>query len=371
MSKRAMAAAAIVLLVPLASGAAASAQAPRVAGQAHAKKTSPKRAVAVTLDGAGANSIDPFFEAVFYTYHQANPKVTINYDPAGSSVGVTDIQQDTVAFGDSEIPMAAKDLAKAKGTVLQVPVDLGGVAVSYNIPGALGGLKLNGPLLEAIFDGTITNWDNPAIETETGDKNLPNLPIVPVHRADTSGPSWDLDDYLIKTSSSWRAVVGTSTPSKAWPLPKVGVGEQLNSGVATYISQTPGAIGYVEYGYAKKANFTNAAILNSSGNYINPSEPSLVKAGENATHLSATNYSIIDGPGATTYPLANFSWTLLYQKQANTVTGEALKVLFTYVVTTGQTEAATLGYAPMPKNVVALAESTLAQLENSSGKPLP
>lgn len=371
MTKGAGTVAALTLLLPLAGGATASAQ-PLEGAVLHAQGHAVKApAGPVTLDGAGANSIDPFFEAVFYAYHAAHPKVTVNYDPAGSSVGVTDIQQGTVDFGDSEIPMAAKDLAKAQGPVLQLPVDLGGVAISYNIPGALGGLKLSGPLLEAIFDGTLTNWDNPAVVAATGDKDLPNLPIVAVHRADSSGPSWDLDDYLIQTTPAWRAVIHTSTPSKAWPITKVGVGEQLNSGVATYIAQTPGAIGYVEYGYALRAKFTNAAVENSAGNYITPTENSIAQAGRFSSGLSASNFSIIDKPGATTYPIANFSWTLLYQKQANTAKGEAEKALFGYVVTTGQTQAATLGYAPLPANAVALAQSTLKQLETSAGKPLP
>lgn len=374
---RRVTAVALVLVVPLTGGALASAQAHRTAaahrlqgqGQVQGgKKSQPK---AITLDGAGANSIDPFFESVFYAYHQANPKVTINYDPAGSSVGVSDIQEGTVDFGDSEIPMAAKDLAKAKGTVLQVPVDLGGVAVSYNIPGVPTGLKLDGPTLAAIYDGAITNWDDPNIAQVTGDSKLPNLKIVPVHRADTSGPSWDLDDYLIETAPKWVASIATSKPSKAWPITFIGVGEQLNSGVATYISQTPGAIGYVEYGYALKANFTNAAILNSEGIYQAPSQATIAQAGKTATKLSATNFSIINQPGYGVYPLANFSWTLLYQKQANTAKGEALQALFNYVVTTGQSQAAQLGYAPLPANVVGLAQSTLKQLETSSGKPLP
>ena len=367
-------AAALVVLVPLASGAFASAQAPTAAVQHQlkaAKKKAPPKPAAITLNGAGANSIDPFFESVFYTYHKANPKVTINYDPAGSSVGVTDIQEGTVDFGDSEIPMAAKDLAKAKGTVLQVPVDLGGVAVSYNLPGVPTGLKLDGPTLAAIFDGSITNWDDPALAKETGDSNLPNLKIVPVHRADTSGPGWDLDDYLIETTPSWVAAIGTKKPSKAWPITFIGVGEQLNSGVATYIGQTAGAIGYVEYGYALKANFTNAAVLNSEGIYQAPSQATIAQAGKTATKLSASNFSIINQPGYGVYPLANFSWTLLYQKQANTAKGEALQTLFNYVVTTGQAQAAALGYAPLPANVVALAQSTLKQLETAKGKPLP
>jgi phosphate transport system substrate-binding protein len=368
-------AAALVVLVPLAGGALASAQAPgRAAGlhQLTAKnKSKPKPAAPITLDGAGANSIDPFFGSVFYTYHKANPKVTVNYDPAGSSVGVSDIQENTVDFGDSEIPMAAKDLVKAKGTILQVPVDLGGVAVSYNVPGVPTGLKLDGPTVAAIYDGSITNWDDPSLAKETGNANLPNLKIVPVHRADTSGPGWDLDDYLLETAPKWVASIDTTKPSKAWPITFIGVGEQLNSGVATYISQTPGAIGYVEYGYALKANFTNAAILNSEGLYQAPSQATIAQAGKTATKLSATNFSIINQPGYGVYPLANFSWTLLYQKQANTAKGVALQALFNYVVTRGQSAAASLGYAPLPANVVALAQSTLKQLETASGKPLP
>ncbi|HTV10851.1 MAG TPA: phosphate ABC transporter substrate-binding protein PstS [Acidimicrobiales bacterium] len=365
MSKRALAAA-FVLLSPLVSGAGASAQA-HFAPAVKSSSSSPS----VTLNGAGANSIDPFFESVFYAYHKANPKVTINYDPAGSSVGVSEIQAQTVDFGDSEIPMSAKDLAKANGTVLQVPVDLGGVAISYNVPGAPKDLKLDGPTLAAIFEGKITVWNSPVLEAETGVNNLPALPIIPVHRADNSGPSWDVDAYLIQTSQEWASMLRTNTPSKAWPVLTWGVGEQLNSGVASYIAQTPGAIGYVEYGYALKAGFANAAIKNLSGNYIIPSEPSLAKAGINSKNLSATDFSIVNSPGPTTYPLANFSWTLLYQKQSNVAKGEALKALFEYVVTKGQSEAGALGYAPLPANVQQLAISTLSQLEGPNGKPLP
>ena len=158
---------------------------------------SPEVPGAVTLDGAGANSIAPFFEKVFYDYEQLHSNVTVNYSPAGSSVGIKDIQENTVDFGDSEIPMSPSALAAAKGgAVLQVPVELGGVAISYNLPGVGGGLRLDGPTLAAIFDGTITNWDDPAIAKVSGASNLPDLAIVPVHRADSSGPGWDLDQYL-------------------------------------------------------------------------------------------------------------------------------------------------------------------------------
>jgi phosphate transport system substrate-binding protein len=148
------------------------------------------------------------------------------------------------------------------------------------------------------------------------------------------------------------------------------VGEQLNSGVATYIAQTPGAIGYVEYGYALKAHFANAAIENSTGAFVQPDEASIAAAGATAQNVTWTSFSIINNPGAATYPIANFSWTILYEDQANTAKGEAMKALFNYVVTTGQSQAASLGYAPLPQNIVALAQATLDKLKTADGKPL-
>ena len=334
-------------------------------GPSHDTKTS----ASVSLSGAGANSINPFFEKVFYEYHQKNSKTTITYSPAGSSVGISDIEQGTVDFGDSEIPMAAKDLAKTTRAILQVPGDLGGVAISYNLPGVPSGLKLDGPTLAGIFNGTIKNWDSAQIAKVSGDHKLPNLAIVAVHRADSSGPGWDLDDYLIKTAPVWAAKVGTKA-SKTWPLPKVGIGEQLNSGVATYISQTHGAVGFVEYGYALEAKFTNAALKNKAGAFVGPSLHSIGLAGSQASGLSAKKYSIIDEPGAATYPLANFSWTLLYKKNPDEAKAIAIGKLFDWVVTTGQQYSSSLGYAPLPTDVVALSTSTLAQLQTPQGGPL-
>lgn len=327
-------------------------------------------ATTVTLDGAGANSIDPFFERVFYDYHKANAKTTVDYSPAGSSVGVKDIQAATVDFGDSEIPMSSSDLAKAQGPVLQVPVDLGGVALSYNLPGGPKDLRLDGPTLAGIFAGTITKWNAPEIAALNPGTSLPPTAIVAVHRADSSGPGWDLDDYLIQTSPAWVAKIATSKPSKTWPLASVGVGQQLNSGVANYVKQTPGAIGFVEYGYALQAGFVNAALENRSGSFVAPSISAIAAAGSQATSLSPTNFSIIDEPGAATYPLANFSWTLLDQKQTDTAKGLALGKLFDYVVTTGQQVSSSLGYAPLPTNAVSLAKSTIASLQSAGGAPL-
>jgi phosphate transport system substrate-binding protein len=327
------------------------------------------RTPTLKLTGAGANSIQPFYERAFYYYNQANKGVSVDYSPVGSSVGITDVQQNTVQFGQSEIPMPSPATGTA-GTILQVPVDLGGVALSYNIPGVDTGLKLDGPTLAGIYTGAITNWDDPAIAALNTGVKLPHLAIVAVHRADSSGPGYNLDQYLHATgSTAWTSKAGTKAATR-WPIANIGVGQQLNTGVASYIQQTQGAIGYVEYAFAQKSKFNNVALKNASGAFVGPTLDSIKAAGAQATNLSAANFNIVNGGGAATYPLANFSWALLYQKQASTNVGIVLGKLFDWVTTTGQQQAAPLGYAPMPDNAVTLAHTTLLTLQTASGQPL-
>jgi phosphate transport system substrate-binding protein len=317
------------------------------------------------LSGAGASSAQPFLTRAFYDYGRLNHNVTVNYSPAGSAVGISDIQANTVNFGQSEVPMSPSDQAKATGgTILQVPIDLGGVAISYNVAGAPKNLHLNGNQLAGIYLGTITDWHDIDSSIPSGTR------IVAVHRADSSGPGYDLDQYLIDTSPEWVSAIGTTTASKTWPKTDIGVGQQLNSGVATYVKQTPGAIGYVEYAYALQNNFTNASLLNKSGSYVSPSIASIGAAGLHATNLSAANFNIVNESGATTYPLANFSWSLIYQKQTVTNTGVALGKLLDWIASTGQRNAVPLGYAPLPSNVQAVAHTTLLQLQDSTGSAL-
>ena len=320
---------------------------------------------AASLTGAGASSAQPFFTRAFYDYNRSNHNVTIDYSPTGSAVGISDIQANTVSFGQSEIPMSAADQAKATaGPILQVPVDLGGVAVSYNVAGAPKNMHMTGNQIAGIYLGTITDWHQI-------DSSIPaGTAIVPVHRADSSGPGYDLDQYLIDTSPTWVAAIGTTTASKTWPKANVGIGQQLNSGVATYVKQTPGAVGYVEYSYALQNGFTDASLLNKAGSYVSPSITTIGAAGLHASNLSAANFNIVNEPGATTYPLANFSWSLLYQRQSVTNTGIALGKVLDWLASTGQRNAAPLGYAPLPANVRALSHTTLLKLEDAAGTTL-
>jgi phosphate transport system substrate-binding protein len=327
------------------------------------------QAATAQLAGAGANSVSPFFTRAFFDYAKANSGVTVNYSPAGSSVGVTDIEQNTVQFGDSEVPIPAPANGTA-GAILQLPVDLGGVALSYNLPGVSSGLKLDGPTLAGIFLGKITKWNDATIAALNPKVKLPDLAIVAVHRADSSGPGYDLDQYLIDAGgSAWTTAVGTKA-STHWPVTNVGVGQQLNTGLATYVQQTAGAIGYVEYAYALQAKFTNVAVKNGSGAYVVPTTASIAAAASSAANLGPASFNIVNSPGATTYPLANLSWTLIYQKQPSTAAAVALGHLFDWLTTTEQKEAAALGYSPLPANAVHLAHETLLQLQTSSGAPV-
>jgi phosphate transport system substrate-binding protein len=324
------------------------------------------------LTALGSSSIGPFYGRVLYQYNKLNKGVTVNYSPAGSGPGVTAVEQNTVTFGQSEIPMTATQQAAAKGPVLQVPVDLGGVAVSYHVTGVHAGLKLSGPLLVKIYLRQITTWNDPAIAALNPKLHLPNENIVPVFRSDTSGPGYDLDQYLIDTDPAWATAAGGKATT-AWPTEgraSGDSGEQLNSGVATYVKQTEGAIGYVEYAYAAQSNFTNAALLSHSNTYVAPSITTIKNAASQAKAVSASNFNIVWGPGKATYPLANFSWAIMYQEQASTTTGIMLGKLFQWVTTAGQSYSSALGYAPLPSSIVGLDHKTLLKLETSTGQPL-
>jgi phosphate transport system substrate-binding protein len=349
------------------AGVAAATGAPGGSLSSHTTKTPP-----ATLTAVGSSSIQPFYGRVFYQYNKLNSGVSVNYSPSGSGPGVTAVEQNTVSFGQSEIPMTAAQQAAAKGPVLQVPVDIGGVAVSYHVTGVKTGLKLNGPLLAKIYLRQITTWNDPAIAALNPKLHLPSENIVPVFRSDTSGPGYDLDQYLIDTYPAW-ATAASGKAATAWPTAgraSGDSGEQLNSGVATYIKQTEGAIGYVEYAYASQAKFTNAALLSHSNTYVTPSIATIANAASQAKAVSASDFNIVWGPGKSTYPLANFSWAILYQQQPTTSTAIVLGKLFTWVSTTGQKYASALGYAPLPTSIATLDHHTLLKLQSSTGQPI-
>ncbi|MGA8297622.1 MAG: phosphate ABC transporter substrate-binding protein PstS, partial [Acidimicrobiales bacterium] len=304
-------------------------------GAAAGASASPRRihhsGSSVTLNGAGSTFDQPFFTRAFYVYNQMNPSVTINYASIGSGGGEGQFEKGTVNFGATDVPMLPADLAlvpTSAGAVLQVPVDLGGVAIAYNLPKVPQGLHITPKLLAAIFLGGITKWNNKQLQKLNPKAHLPNMPITIAHRADGSGTTYIFTNYLAEISPQWLNTVGTSK-SVSWP---VGVGGQGNEGVAGIVDDTPGAIGYIELAYALQAKLKYFAVENPAGQFVTPSKASVADEASLKGHVSASNFSITDLPftkgelkvAEKAYPISGYSWVVLLENQTNQTTGSAL-----------------------------------------------
>jgi phosphate transport system substrate-binding protein len=305
-----------------------------------------------TLSASGSTFVQPFFTAAFFGYTGKNPGLTVNYQGVGSGAGITAFQGGTVNFAASDVPMSASDLAKvpsSSGPVIQVPDILGGVTVSYNLPGVSTRLKLDAPTLAGIFNGTIKTWNASQIKALNPGVNLPSNAITPEVRADSSGTTYIFTDYLTSAApSAW-----TLGASKTIAWPSTAVQTPKNSGVAASIKSTPYSIGYVELAYAVKNNFTYASIKNAAGNFVAPSTSTVAADADQKTGISSTNFSIVNQPGATSYPIAGYSWAILLQHQTSSTTGaQTVKVLdWTTHTGGGQDYAASLAYVALPPAV--------------------
>ena len=324
------------------------------------------KAPAGALTGAGSTFDQPLFTKAFFAYNKLNSGVTVNYASIGSGGGIAQFQANTVNFGASDVPMSPADISLAKGgQVLQVPVALGGEAISYNLPGVKTGLKLTPAVLSGIFLGTIKNWNASAIKKLNPKVKLPSNPIVTVHRADGSGTTYIFTDYLSSVSPAWMSGPGTGK-SVNWPG---GVAGQGNEGVAGLIQQTPYSIGYVELAYALQNNFTYAAIRNAAGKYVLPSKATVAADAAQKPNVTTVDFSIVNQPGVASYPISGYSWALVYQLQKSATTGATVvKVLDWLSHAPGQAIASSLDYVPLPANIQALARSTLLQVTGPDGK---
>ncbi|MFI5284529.1 MAG: phosphate ABC transporter substrate-binding protein PstS [Candidatus Dormibacterales bacterium] len=320
-----------------------------------------------SLTGAGSTFDAPLFQKAYFDYSARYPQVTINYQPVGSGAGIQQFIKNTVDFGATDVPMASSDIASAGGpdTMTQIPVTLGVVSIAYNISG-VGSLKLDGTTLANIFLGHIKKWNDPAIAALNSGITLPSANITVVHRSDGSGTTYIFTDYLAKVSSEWQSKVGTAK-SVSWPT---GVGGSGNQAVAQAISTTDGAIGYVELAYVVQTGMHQAAIKNANGKFVTASDAGATAAAAQNTSISATNFSITNEPGDTTYPIAGFSWVILRTSFSDARKGKAVVYLFKWLVSSdGQKEGADLQYAPLPTAVASLALSDL-KLIKAGGSPV-
>ena len=315
---------------------------------------------ALDLTGAGSTFDNPAFSKWFYDYAQKTG-VRVNYQSIGSGGGIRQLTEGTVDFAASDAPMTDDQISKAKGPVLQLPVVIGALAVTYNVPGVQQQLKLTGDVLADIYLGKITRWNDARLAALNAGVKLPATDILVVHRSDASGTSYIFTDYLSAVSPSWKSGPGKGT-DVSWPA---GLGGKGNEGVAGQVKQTPGTIGYVELAYAKQNKLPYARMRNAAGVFLEPTlEGTTAAAASAASKLTAdTDFriSIVNAPGKDAYPIASFSWILLYKNQSDAVKGKALVDLINWCVTAGQPESATLDYAPLPANVVKIEQAQLKQ----------
>jgi phosphate transport system substrate-binding protein len=314
---------------------------------------------AASLTGAGSTFDQPLFARQFYDFNKSDSKVSVNYAAVGSGTGETDILGGSVNFGASDVPEPAGTTGSG-GAILQVPVVLGGIAMAYNEPCLGKNVHLTGTQIAQIYSGKITDWNTIDSSCPTGSA------IEPVYRADSSGTSNAFTHYLTSVDAAdWPASLDGKQPA----FPK-GEGGNGNAGVAGDVQGGAGTIGYVELAYALQSGLNYAAVENSSGAYVVPSDASVAADAAAFPAVSATNYLIVNGSGAGSYPISTYSWVIVYQKQSNTNNGIALGKMLDWMATAGQSDSAAIGYVPLPANIQALAEATINQMQNSSGQPL-
>jgi len=300
------------------------------------------------INGAGSTFDYPAFTKWFEAYGKQDPGVRFNYQSIGSGGGQKQLLNQTVDFGASDAPMTDESMSTVPGKILHLPVVAGGVAIIYNLKGDPK-LKLDSDVIANIYLGNITKWNDPKIKALNPDVDLPDSPIVPVHRSEGSGTTFIFTDYLSSVNPAWADTVGKNTSVK-WPA-GIGLGAKGSEGVAGQVKQIPGAVGYAELAYADQNKIPYADVKNAAGNFISPTPDSVSAALATAKIPDDFRFSMVNPPGEKAYPIAGASWVLVYQQQKNADHGKKLVAFLKWAVTDGQKISATLDYVPLPDNV--------------------
>jgi phosphate transport system substrate-binding protein len=316
---------------------------------------------ATLINGAGATFPYPIYSKWFSEYAKIDPSVRFNYQSIGSGGGIKQITAQTVDFGASDKPLSDAELQAAPGKLLHIPTVMGAVVVTYNIPGIGTGLKLTPDVLAGIYLGKITKWNDSKIAGVNKGIRLPNSPIVVVHRSDGSGTTSIFTNYLCSISPAWKDKVGTGT-SVRWP---VGLGGKGNEGVAGQVKNTRYTIGYVELAYAYENKLPFASLKNASGYFVEPTIQSTSAAAAGAAKNMPADYRIalVNQPGKNAYPIAGFTYLLVYQQQKDHEKGKKLVEFLNWELKKGQKMAPAILYAPLPANVAKMVEKTVKTIK--------
>jgi phosphate transport system substrate-binding protein len=323
----------------------------------------------VTLHGGGATFPAPLYNKWFEDFNGNYSNIQIDYQSIGSGGGIQHITDQTFDFGASDAAMKDEDVAKlpAGTNVLHVPTALGAVVVIYDLPGVQT-LNLDAANVAGIFLGTIKTWNDPAIAANNSGVTLPSTNIVVVHRSDGSGTTNAFTTYLDTVSPDWHTKVGKGKEVN-WPT---GIGAAGNDGVAGGVKQTEGAVGYVELNYATTAQLTSALLKNADGKFVAGSTAGVTAAANAAVAKFPADFRqapIINGAGPDTYPIASYTYLLVYKDQKDADKGKALVAFMYWALTDGQAEEEALGYAPLPAEIQQKALEELHQI-TSGGSPI-
>jgi phosphate transport system substrate-binding protein len=312
------------------------------------------------LNGAGATFPYPVYSKWFSEYRKVRPDVQINYQSIGSGGGIRQVIAGTVDFGATDGPMTDEQLRQAKKKIHHVPTVLGAVVPAYNLPSIQQELKFTPEILAGIFLGRITSWNDASIAKANSGVNLPNQPIIVVHRSDGSGTTFVWTDYLSKVSSEWQRQVGKGTSVK-WP---VGLGAKGNEGVAGMVRQMEGAIGYIELIYAEQNKIPYGSVRNAAGEFVKASLESTTAAAASVKDMPADfRVSITNAPWKEAYPIASFTWLLVPERFEDPNKAQIMKDFLGWMLDKGQQVAKQLTYAPLPNEVAAKVRSTISQIQ--------
>jgi len=317
-----------------------------------------------TLNGSGSTFQLTFQQTAISNFKSIQPNMTVNYGGGGSGKGRTDLSSNVVQFAGSDTaPIPSDEVANFKGkTVLYFPVIIGPITVSYNLSG-VSNLKLDGPVIAGLFDGSIKKWDDPKITALNPGVKLPSTTVVIARRSDSSGTTANFSQFLVDAAPGvWK--LGSSS-TIAWPA--TSQGGNGNGGVAQIVKSTAGAVGYVDYSDAKASGLTYASVKNKDGQYVAPSVQSATTAADNATIAPNLTFSAIWAPGAGSYPVTYQSWVLVYQAQSSANTAKMLQAYLGYLLGDGQKLLSSLNYAPLPASLDQKAKAQLPMIGSSSG----
>jgi phosphate transport system substrate-binding protein len=300
------------------------------------------------LTGAGATFPNPIYSRWFSEYSASHPGVKINYQSVGSGAGIRQVSTKTVDFGASDGPMTDQQLAESKIKLFHFPTVLGAVVPVYNVPGIGSDLKFSGDVIADIYLGHITNWNDQRLKKDNPGVNFPDHLILPVYRSEGSGTTYIFTDFLSKVSPEFSQKIGKST-SVRWPG---GVGQKGNEGVAGMVRNSPYTFGYVELIYAVQNKMSYGEVKNAAGKYVKASVEGVTEAAASVKQMPDDfRVSITNAPGADSYPISSFTWLLIPIKSDDPAKGKVLHDFLLWMLDHGESEAASMTYAPLPKNV--------------------